>query len=146
MNYKLFLIIFIPLFLSCKSELVELKIGDKTILVEVADSDDERTLGLMMRESLEENRGMIFVFDEEKQVSFWMKNTGIPLSIAYIGKDGTIYEIYDLKPYSLEPVPSKRSSIKYALEVNRGYFKDNGIMAGAKVDLENLKDYLNSSK
>lgn len=145
MSYKpLLLLIALTLF-SCGKEYVELDLNGTTLMAEVAKTDQERQTGLMNRDSLDENKGMIFVFDSEKRVSFWMKNTRIPLSIAYIGKDGTIYEIYDLEPYSLEPRPSKRSSILYALEVNRGYFNRVGITPGTKIDLTTLKDYLKSS-
>lgn len=147
MNYKMFLLLLLSLLLlSCNKDYVELQLNDNSLFVEVAKTDKEREVGLMNRDTLGSNKGMIFVFETEKRVSFWMKNTRIPLSIAYIGKDGTIYEIYDLKPYSLEPVPSKRSSILYALEVNLGYFKKAGIGPGSKIDLSNLKIYLNSSK
>lgn len=147
MNFKtLLLLLFVSLLFSCNNDYVELKLNDYSLFVEVAKTDKEREVGLMNRDSLGSNKGMIFVFDSEKRVSFWMKNTRIPLSIAYIGKDGTIYEVYDLKPYSLEPVPSQRSSILYALEVNHGYFKKVGIGPGSKIDLTNVKNYLNSSK
>lgn len=145
MSYKPLLLLLALTLFSCGKEYVELDLNGTTLMVEVAKTDEERQIGLMNRDSLDEEKGMIFVFDSEKRVSFWMKNTRIPLSIAYIGKDGTIYEIYDLEPYSLEPRPSKRSSILYALEVNRGYFNRVGITPGSKIDLKGLKDYLKSS-
>lgn len=140
MNFKLFYILIIIFFLSCNPSLEELKINDKVIYVEIADTDESRALGLMNRNILEEDRGMLFVFEEERQVSFWMKNTLIPLSVAYINKEGVILEIYDMFPKSLEPVTSKRSSIKFALEVNKGFFDKNNIRIGDKMI------YLKSSK
>lgn len=147
MNFKYLLCIFTVAVLSCSTvEKVELNIGSNVLLTEVAHKPEERSKGLMNRETLGENEGMIFVFDKEDKVSFWMKNTSIPLSIAYINKQGKILEIYDLKPYSLEGVVSKRSSILYALEVNRGYFSRNGIGIGDSIELEPVKRYLNSSR
>ena len=87
----------------------------------------------MGRESLEEDRGMLFVYDRDAKKSFWMKNTTIPLSIASIAADGTIREIYDMEPLSARTVDSKYS-VRYALEVNQGAFDRHGIKAGDKVE------------
>lgn len=147
MRFKLISLVFIFSIFSCNGEkFVEISVKNNILLLEVAATDNQRATGLMNRDSLEENRGMIFVFEKEQSVSFWMKNTRIPLSVAYINKEGKILEIYNMKPYSLEPVPSKRSSILYALEVNEGYFELKGIEIGDTIDLEPVKNYLNSSK
>lgn len=87
----------------------------------------------MGRENLDENRGMLFVYERDAKKSFWMKNTTIPLSIAYIAADGTIREIYDMEPLSTRTVDS-RYSVRYALEVNQGAFERHGIKAGDKVE------------
>lgn len=147
MNFRVTVLGVILLLISCnKSDSLELIVDNKIVDVEVAATHEERQKGLMERDHLGEDSGMIFVFDIERRVSFWMKNTSIPLSIAYIDKRGTILEIYDLEPYSLESISSKRSSIKYALEVNRGYFSKNSIEVGDKIELEPLINYLNSSR
>ncbi len=86
----------------------------------------------MGRDSLDEDRGMLFVYDRDSRKSFWMKNTKIPLSIAYIAADGTIREIYDMEPLSTRIIESKYS-VRYALEVNQGAFERHGIKAGDKV-------------
>lgn len=112
----------------------ELKIGAQTLLIEVATTPDARSQGLMYRESLAEDAGMLFVFPTDRQVSFWMKNTSIPLSIAYLRRDGTILEIHDLQPFSLDPVPSA-GPVRYALEVNQGWFERNGVTTGMRVEL-----------
>jgi len=130
----------IILFISCneKGETVELQIADKTISIEVADNDQTRALGLMHRETLEENSGMLFVFESERKRSFWMKNTLIPLSIAYISKNGEIKEIYDMYPLDETAVKSTRS-VLYALEMNQGWFEKNGIEVGDVIIIpENL--------
>lgn len=110
---------------------VTLKSGNVTVLAEVARTETERNRGLMLRKSLAEGKGMFFVFEGDQKVSFWMKNTTIPLSIAYLSSDGTITQILDLVPLSEEPRPSERS-IRYALEVPRGWFERVGLKVGDK--------------
>lgn len=107
------------------------------LLVEIAQTPEEQQKGLMFRSSMDDNRGMIFIFNEDRQLSFWMKNTLIPLSIAYIDSRGTVKEIHPLEPYSEKPVRS-RYSVRYALEVNRGYFQEQGIKIGDRIDLDQL--------
>lgn len=146
-NIKLALILLMSISLSCKSQdILSIKVGDSDLNIEIANDDEERSKGLMHRTELSENSGMLFVFDIENTVSFWMKNTTIPLSIAYINKKGVIMEIYDLIPLSTEPKTSKRSSILYALEVNRGYFERNNIDIGDKIEISKVYSYLKSSK
>lgn len=147
MRFNIFSLLILLSIYSCSSpDIIDLSIGSNILKIEVAATDIQRSTGLMNRDILDENRGMIFVFEKEQSVSFWMKNTRIPLSVAYINKEGKILEIYNMKPQSLEPVPSKRSSILYALEVNKGYFELHDIKEGDSIDLDNVHDYLNSSK
>lgn len=110
-----------------------LRINQWEITVETADTQATQEKGLMGRESLDEDRGMLFVYDRDSRKSFWMKNTKIPLSIAYIAADGTIREIYDMEPLSTRTVDS-RYSVRYALEVNLGAFQRHGIKTGDKVE------------
>jgi uncharacterized membrane protein (UPF0127 family) len=100
--------------------------------IEIPKNSTEFNLGLMFRESLDENSGMLFKFDEVSQQSFHMKDTKIPLDIAFIKEDGTIESIKELNPYTLKPVYSE-GEILYALEVNRGWFMENNIKVGDKV-------------
>ncbi len=147
MNFKILFFIILLAFYSCNDDtLLDLEIGDKVLHIEIASTDEERMKGLMYRESLKMDRGMLFIFDQERAVSFWMKNTFIPLSIAYIDKRGKILEIHDMYPLSTNPVSSKGASIKYALEVNQGYFEKNNIKIGNFINIEKINDYLNSSK
>lgn len=104
------------------------------IYVEIADTPEARAEGLMFRPSLPEDRGMLFVFPEPQTLAFWMRNTSIPLSIAYIDRDGTVLEIHDMEPYSLESVSSRQPAL-YALEVNRGTFEGLGIEPGDRLRL-----------
>lgn len=108
-------------------------VGKVKLEVEIADNTETRRTGLMNRKSMAEDNGMLFIFDRDQKLSFWMKNTYIPLSIAYISSDGKIMEIYDMKPESLRPVESV-NFVRYALEVNQGWFERNGIKPGEKVE------------
>ncbi|MDF1569327.1 MAG: DUF192 domain-containing protein [Spirochaetaceae bacterium] len=111
---------------------VVLTVGGHEITAEVADSAEERATGLMNRKTLPEHHGMLFVFDTDSQVSFWMKNTLIPLSIAFISSDGTIRQIEDMEPGSLASTVSDRH-VRYALEMNQGWFEENGVGPGDPV-------------
>lgn len=120
---------------SCRAEGLktkELAVGDAGLTVEIADTPEARKTGLMNRKSLDYGKGMLFVFDREQKLSFWMKDTSIPLSIAYISKSGVIREIHPLEPFSQSPVYS-RHSVLYALEVNRGWFREQGVKVGDRI-------------
>ena len=101
------------------------------VRLEVADTEPERQLGLMGRTALPEDRGMLFVFDEEQELSFWMKDTLIPLSVAFMDSEGRIVDIQDMKPLDDDP-PHYVSAepAQYALEVNQGFFEERGIKVG----------------
>ena len=116
----------------------KLKIGNISLNVEVAKTESEQSQGLMGRKALPNNQGMLFEYPNEQNLSFWMKNTSIPLSIAFIDESGAILEILDLEPFNETSVSSK-SRAKYALEVNKGWFGENNINVGDVVDCGNLK-------
>ena len=105
------------------------------ISVEIARTEDERSKGLMHRKKLPDGEGMIFIFDRDQQLSFWMKNTIIPLSIAFISSDGTIMEIKNMQPMNENTVRSSRS-VRYALEVPQGWFERVGVVAGDRILLD----------
>ncbi len=105
-----------------------LEIGEASLTVEVASDDFSRKLGLMNRESLSESRGMLFMFRTVTEQGFWMKNTLIPLSIAFISDEGEILQIEHMKPKDLSSTKSKHK-VRYALEVNKGWFERHGIRA-----------------
>ena len=123
-----------PACTSAAEEHYFLQVGGHRLRVEVAATPDARSRGLMYRDSLAEDSGMLFIFPSDREVSFWMKDTSIPLSIAYLRHDGTILEIHDMEPFSLEPVPSGRP-VRYALEVNQGWFERKEVGVGARVVL-----------
>ena len=87
----------------------------------------------MSRTNLGTDEGMVFVFPSPRQVAFWMKDTPSPLSIAYVGPSGRIFEIHDLKPFDETPVPSASGAVVYAIEVPQGWFTKHGVMAGDMV-------------
>lgn len=107
-------------------------VNSETLTVEVARTPDQRVKGLMFRDSLAQNRGMLFVFEQPQIMKFWMKNTYIPLDIAYIDQNGEIMEIHQLQPRSESTVYSSSYCV-YALEVNRDWFKINNIETGDKI-------------
>jgi uncharacterized membrane protein (UPF0127 family) len=107
-------------------------VGGHRIRVEVADDGARRSQGLMNRDYLAPDEGMLFVYPEERMRSFWMKNTRIPLSIAYLSASGEIVSIHDMKPMSLRGTPSAGPAM-YALEMNQGWFQAKGVEVGARV-------------
>lgn len=114
-----------------------LRSGAVQVLAELAVSPEERERGLMFRKELKRGEGMLFVFEADQQLAFWMKNTSIPLSIAYLASDGTIREILDMEPFSLASHPSERS-VRYALEVPKGWFAEVGLGPGDRFELPAL--------
>ena len=100
--------------------------------IEIPSNPTDFNLGLMFRESLDQNSGMFFVFEETGQKSFHMKDTKIPLDIAFIEENGTIESIKELLPLSVIPI-SSNGQVLYALEVNRGWFKENNIEVGDNI-------------
>ena len=97
--------------------------------MEIANNYSKRKKGLMYRDNIEKDFGMLFVWDEEEIQCMWMKNTSIPLSVAFIKKEGEILDIFDLYPFSTLSVCST-DKVKYALEVNRGWFEEKAINRG----------------
>lgn len=102
---------------------------------ELAIKLEERNYGFMNRRNIPDGTGMLFIFENEQILSFWMKNTPHPLSIAYIDNRGKIRNIFDMKPFSLSPIVST-ASCRYALEVPQGWFKKNGITEGDSISLD----------
>jgi len=104
---------------------------------ELARSEEERNIGLMFRKKLADGTGMLFVFEYDRQLAFWMKNTLVPLSIAFIASDGRITEIRDMQAQALGTITSERS-VRYALEVPQGWFSRAGVRVGDRLSLEAL--------
>jgi uncharacterized membrane protein (UPF0127 family) len=111
---------------------VDLAAGMHLIRAEVADNMSARMTGLMHRKSMAQNDGMVFVFGESAAHCMWMKNTLIPLSVAFIDEAGAIINIADMQPHSEQSHCAARPA-RYALEMNKGWFAQRGIKAGTKL-------------
>lgn len=112
---------------------ITLRIGSATVKAEVADERDERTIGLMGRTELADGEGMLFVFPAPQALGFWMRDTLIPLSIAYINGAGLIREIHDLQPLDETAARSTFRDLVYALEVPQGWFTRHKILPGDRI-------------
>jgi uncharacterized membrane protein (UPF0127 family) len=112
---------------------------DLPLHVEIPDTDNKFKLGLMFRESLDIDKGMLFIFEEVGQHSFHMKNTRIPLDVAFVKEDGTIESIKELDPYTTLPVSSD-GEVLFAIEANRGWFAENNVEVGDEIVLSEVKD------
>lgn len=111
---------------------VWLEVGSHRISAEVAAAPAARARGLMFRESLPPDHGMLFIFEQEQVLHFWMRNTVIPLSIAYVDARGRIVRIADLEPLDERRV-SSLAPARYALEMRRGWFQDRGVREGDRL-------------
>jgi uncharacterized membrane protein (UPF0127 family) len=121
-----------------KQEKFVLSLRGRPLTVEVARSETARRMGLMGRKTLPWNEGMLFVFESDQELTFWMKNTQIPLSIAFLDHRGQVRDIFDMIPYDESPV-SSTTPCRYALEVNRGFFDECGLVPGDRIDLSAVR-------
>lgn len=110
-----------------------LSIGASHLDVALATDEASREQGLMKQKTLEKNEGMLFVFSSPQRVAFWMKDTSLPLSIAYLNATGRIVEMHDLQPFDEHSIISSSAAIAYALEVPRGWFTQHQILPGDTV-------------
>lgn len=110
-----------------------LKIGTHVLQAEVADSEEERSHGLMFRTGMPEDHGMLFVFAEPGQYCFWMRNTLIPLAIAFIDDEGRIVDMAEMQARDDRTHHCPRKPVRMALEMNKGWFTTRGIAPGAEV-------------
>lgn len=144
-TFIVFFSLLLLIFVSCgKSNLPKKNIeilaadGKKAVVkAEIADTFESRQKGFMFRKRIPDGTGMLFVFEGDEILNFWMKNTPTALSIAYISSDGKIKDIFDMTPFSLRPVVST-GYVRYALEVPKGWFYKNGIKAGDTLNMDFL--------
>ncbi len=134
------LVLFISLFMSSAQPALAdplitypLRIKTHDLRVEVANTEDTRRRGLMYRDRLAQNSGMIFVYQRPEATAMWMKNTRVALSVAFIGANGRILNIADMEPYS-EQAHASSGEAAYALEMNRGWFSKRKIKRGDRVE------------
>ncbi len=112
----------------------KMNIAGKEFLLEIARTNKTRETGLMYRDALPADRGMIFVFNDNTRRAFWMRNTRIPLDIFYLSPDGVIVSIHSMKPYDLTSTPSAAPAM-YAIEVNAGVATALGLRPGDKIEI-----------
>jgi len=112
---------------------ITLDVGGHAVRAEVADTPETRARGLMYRDSLGADAGMLFVYPAPERTSYWMENTSIPLSIAFVSAGGEILRIRDMEPFDRTSVPSGRP-VLYALEMNQGWFAAKGVAEGERVE------------
>lgn len=115
---------------------IKLWVGDKELDTELALNLQQISTGMMFRTNMLETEGMLFVFVRPHQASFYMRNTLLPLSGAYIDPDGVIQEIHEMKPLDESPIPAKSDQIQYVLEVKQGWFERNKVPVGSVVRTE----------
>ena len=117
---------------AATESLLELRVGDAHLQAEYARSPDERARGLMERTELAADRGMLFRFDDVRQHCLWMKNTPLPLTAAFMDKQGRIVDVIDLEPLSTA-IRCSSEPVRYALEVNQGWFRQHQLGTGDQV-------------
>ena len=112
-----------------------IKVGDRLVQMQIAVLPAETQKGLMYRQSMGADEGMLFVFTQRQQVGFYMRNTSLPLDIGYFEASGELKEIYPMYPFDERSVPSRSRLIQFCLEMNQGWYKKNGVKPGARLDL-----------
>ena len=132
---RVLLLIFVTISVNANQSFSEASISDKTILLEVANTQALRSKGLMGIKELDDNQGMIFIWPGAARRCMWMKNTYIELSVAFINREKKIVEIFDLEPGSLDSVCSVNRDIIAAVEMNKGWFAKNRIELFSRIAL-----------
>lgn len=122
-----------------KLEKADLLVNGRSIRAECARGRDEQERGLMYRRSLGEDEGMLFIYDSPRILSFWMKNTRVPLSIAFLDGSGKIVQIERMQPYDGSTLHTSSQPVRFALEMNQGWFERNGVGVGDVIEIPNSK-------
>jgi uncharacterized membrane protein (UPF0127 family) len=123
----------VPVLADSPMPLTELSIGMYRIEAEVAATQENRMVGLMQRRSMPANHGMLFVFTEQQRHCMWMRNTLLPLSVAFLDEQGRILNVEDMQPQT-EDNHCAAKPARFALEMNLGWFKQKGLAAGTKIN------------
>jgi uncharacterized membrane protein (UPF0127 family) len=118
---------------------MKLFVGPEIITAELAMTEIQVGTGMMFRKAMGENEGMLFVFARPHRTSFYMKNTILPLNVAYIDSEGTILELHELQPLNETPVPAASDNVQFVLEMNKGWFKRHNIALGSVITGERGK-------
>lgn len=120
------------------AEYFEIGLGEKVVRMQLAVRPAEMERGLMERRDLGPDDGMLFVYERPQQMSFWMRNTPTPLDIGFFNRHGMLEEIYPMHPFDETPVRSRSTLLSFALEMNQGWFRENGVKPGAQLDVKAL--------
>ena len=128
--------------LKTVADFFPIPVGGKVVKMQLAVKPKEMEHGLMGREDLKSDEGMLFVYATPQRMSFWMRNTPTPLDIGFFTADGVLKEVYQMYPFDETPVMSHSSELKYALEMKQGWFEFNGVKPGSKLDLKVLAEAL----
>ena len=124
------------------SDWFAIKVGDRTVQMQLAIYSAELEHGLMERRDLGRDQGMLFVYGTPVRMSFWMHNCPLPLDIGFFSPEGELKEIYSMLPFDEAPIRSRDVRLQFALEMNQGWFHDNGVRPGARLDLAALREAL----
>src|SRR5258708_27749684 len=126
----------VPTAAKPKLQTMKLWLGSEEVVSELALTEIQQRTGMMFRTNMEENAGMLFVFGGPHRASFWMMNTVLPLSAAYIDSEGVILEIHDFQPRNTNEVVAASSRVQYVLETNQGWFKRHNVREGMLIRTE----------
>lgn len=113
-------------------------VGNRDVRAQLAVTEPEMEHGLMERRDLAPNEGMLFVYAQPQEMSFWMHDTPTPLDVGFFDRGGKLREIYQMQPFDETTVASRSKDLQFALEMNQGWFHSNGVEAGAQLDLAEL--------
>lgn len=119
-----------------------IKVGGQTVRMQLAVLPLEMERGLMDRRDLAPDQGMLFVYRTSQQMTFWMHDTPTPLDIGFFTADGELAEIYQMLPFDEKTIASRSHELRFALEMNQNWYRDNGVKPGAKIDLKALAEAL----
>ena len=131
-----------PPALKTVSDWFAIKVGDQTVQMQFAIFSAEMEHGLMERSDLGSDQGMLFVYRKPTPMSFWMRNTPLPLDIGFFSREGELKEIYTMLPFDEKATGSRSNALQFALEMNRGWFRAHGVKPGMKLDLAALREAL----
>lgn len=131
-----------PASVKTVADFFPIKVGDRTVRMQLAVRSAEMQRGLMERRDLARDDGMLFVYEKPQRMSFWMHNTPTALDIGFFNPEGVLEEVYPMYPFDETSVGSRSERLGLALEMNQGWFRENGVKPGARIDLKALASAL----
>ncbi|MGH7997350.1 MAG: DUF192 domain-containing protein [Opitutaceae bacterium] len=124
-----------PAAVKTVAHLFDIRVGGRIVHMQIALAPEEMEHGLMFRRTLAADEGMLFVYAVPQRMRFWMRNTPVPLDIGFFDPDGVLREIYPMYPYDERTVSSIGHDLRFALEMNQGWYENNAVRPGAKIDI-----------